>query len=215
MRGRQRQRPVELRRMRQGLRAAGLLRGCGRACVDTKTDVANCGACGAACKSGEACGERNVGNESSFLCMRLCLVAADCKVEGSFCENFPFSGAKPCTISCNPVTQTGCSADTKCAPTGTQGEPCTPRGNSCGPGYSCAAEHTASGIIHCCAKYCTNSCPTGTTCDGQRQLTNGTTSYGACFPSREGRRRRVTGTCRSTARRQTSARRRRARAPAA
>lgn len=29
--------------------------GCGSQCVDTQTDVANCGACGAACASGESC----------------------------------------------------------------------------------------------------------------------------------------------------------------
>jgi hypothetical protein len=154
-----------------------------------------------ACIPGYACREKKKEGVAVLICERMCLVDADCKGDGSLCTDQPKKGFKGCSISCNPVAQTGCGTGSKCVITvlpsqetytdcsplgGTkqQGATCTLGSNQCAPGLFCVGDQKPSGLVTFCAKYCTSTadCPQGTTCEAKQALKNSTTSYGACFP---------------------------------
>lgn len=151
-----------------------------------------------ACAEGTTC----VGIDGDYFCRQYCVNDADCPGgDGSKCylmlhtdADLFYAEARVCTLSCNPVTNTGCPADrsclirigrddvllTDCFPAGTltAGQPCDEQQSQfCQPGLFCNNNQ--------CAEYCRvdgNDCPAGEQCYAfsPPPVFDGVT-YGACF----------------------------------
>ena len=123
---------------------------CGKTCVNTATDRANCGACGKACAAGESC------------------KGGVCTCDGAICAGCCAGGA------CQAGTSNGqCGAGGTVCKTCPSGTSCVGGVCTCGAGGPCGAGQT------CCAGVCVttqtddtncggcgNSCPAGEACSG-------------------------------------------------
>lgn len=95
----------------------GGLTNCGGTCVDTKTDAANCGTCGAACPTNQVC----LSNGScATVCGSSCPCIAPASVEGpEYCT--------PPVFNCNQIP-TPCTTTSECP----QGQFCANLDSFCG-----------------------------------------------------------------------------------
>lgn len=138
---------------------------CSGSCVDTATDVSNCGACGKACVAGQVC--------SSGTCALACAGGAtkcdtacvDTKVDpnncgacGTKCGAGEVCSNGQCGLTCaSPLTKCGASADAGvtqafCANTQNDNDNCGACGTKC------------TGNKRCLAGACVDSCTTGADC---------------------------------------------------
>jgi len=157
---------------------------CGAKCVDQQSDLANCGACGTACKTGEVCslGKCAVScgggtTECSGLCKDTQSDINNCGMCGTKCAAGQVCSAGKCGTSCGSGT-TECSGvcrDTKtdrlncgaCGTTCKDGEVCSDAvcKTSCGGGLvDCTGvcRDTATDRLNCGA--CGKTCAAGEVC---------------------------------------------------
>ncbi len=121
---------------------------CGTACIDSATDPANCGACGAACKPGEVCGSGACAltcSGNSKQCGQSCFDTqvdpANCGGCGKKCDVGQVCNAGACGAQC-PDAQKLCVADggaVSCVTTTTDRANCGGCGVTCDTGKVCNA----------------------------------------------------------------------------
>ena len=107
---------------------------CAGACVDTKTDAANCGACGVKCSSTETCGGGNPGTPGVCGCTK-----TTCEAEGKNCGDIAdgCGGELDCGATCpNDETCGGGGEPNVCS--------CLPEGTPCERMSQCCDE------LFCC-----------------------------------------------------------------
>ncbi len=121
---------------------------CGKECIDTVSDPANCGACGTACKPGEVCGVSVCSltcGVGSTMCGASCLDtnvdAKNCGGCGQACSAGQICAAGKCAAQC-PVNQALCIGDggaISCINPATDTTNCGGCGNVCAAGKVCSA----------------------------------------------------------------------------
>jgi hypothetical protein len=141
----------------------------GTACVDTTTDPAHCGGCGAACPTGASCaGGTCECAANTTVCAGSCVDlqsdAVHCGDCGEACPAGTVCNAGTCAGSCGALTQCGAS----CVDTQTSGAHCGACDNPCPAGASC--------VDGACV------CPAGTmACNGTCiDVSSSSTNCGAC-----------------------------------
>jgi len=162
------------------------------------------------CAAGYSCGES--ANSSDPVCYKFCNDDTACTAPGGFCHAGPLQTAaaegftaKTCTLSCDPVKQTGCGTGQSCnlaidpartrlytdciaAGAGGYQAPCTEAAD-CQKGFSCLHVSVNGGAEQqMCLALCTVSpasgCATGQTCEAvppPNTLGSGTTQFGWCY----------------------------------
>jgi hypothetical protein len=147
---------------------------CGGVCVDTDVDPSNCGACGVACKPGEACGAGAcaiVCGGGTMQCGDACVDAMNdptsCGACGTQCAEGEVCSKGACALVCAGGT-TKCGA--KCADLADDPANCGACGKACAAGEVCSAG--ACGLV----------CGGGTTkCGGKcADLASDPTNCGGC-----------------------------------
>jgi hypothetical protein len=152
--------------------------------VDLATDAANCGACGVACPSGQACA--NGACAGPHACNQLCIMAPNAVVG--------FDAQCNCVIThclngygdCDHLLANGCETNlaSDAANCGLCGNVC-PHGESClhgacaGPqalGTACTSDH------QCASGFCASGVCCDTACGGACQACNLAGSLGTCTP---------------------------------
>ena len=171
---------------------------CGDACVDTQTSATNCGACGTACPTGQACtagrcalpcaAPRAVcGAGASMACVDTQSDSMNCGSCGTVCGTGQTCVAGMC--SC-PMGENACGGT--CVNTQTDLMNCGACGTACGTGQRCDMGRCAcpSGQTLCGGRcvdvssdaancgLCGNACPSGQLCSG------GTCAVSCDAPSR-------------------------------
>ncbi len=163
---------------------------CGKECIDTIADPANCGACATACKPGEVCGAGVCSltcGAGSTQCGSSCfdtnVDAKNCGACGNSCNSGEICAAGKCAAQC-PMAQTLCLGDggaVSCANTNTETKNCGGCGNVCDPGKVCGGgkcgDTCGAGEMLCKGPYCAavssdnancgscgNVCTAGQTC---------------------------------------------------
>jgi hypothetical protein len=114
---------------------------CGAVCVDLRTNVTSCGACGNACKQGEACVEgqcRVSCPGGQVACDSLCYATSNdprhCGDCATACKAGEVCGDARCSSTC-PAGQTNC--DGSCADIQTDAKHCGACGSACGANDEC------------------------------------------------------------------------------
>jgi hypothetical protein len=131
---------------------------CGGACTDTKTDLANCGACGNACGAGQSCtggvcaGAICTGTMCCSGCTDTRTDLANCGACGNAC-----GVGQSCTAGvCTGAICKGTLCGGACTDTGSDLANCGACGNACGAGQSCTAGVCAGPI--CALTMCQGAC---------------------------------------------------------
>jgi hypothetical protein len=125
-------------------------------CANTRTDQANCGACGNACPAGQVCsagqcstscqpnetlcGSDGGADAASPYCANTQTDQANCGGCGNACPAGQACSAGQCATTCQP-NETQCSPDggaSYCANTSTDGQNCGTCGNACPAGQVCS-----------------------------------------------------------------------------
>jgi hypothetical protein len=178
---------------------------CGGRCVDLRSDVRNCGRCGAICASNEVCTDGVCGiacpsgqSACGSVCVDLQSDPAHCGACGTRCPS-----GRPCEGGfCSPVCESGFTACRgMCVDTRVDTNHCGACGRACVAGLICVAGACVcpAGLTDCggtCADLsrnnfhcgaCGNACTGGLVCSGSRCVT-------ACSPIET----RCAGVCTNT-----------------
>ncbi len=156
---------------------------CSGACVDTQSDVSNCGTCGNACSSGESCnaGEcgvscTNGGSICGASCTDLDVDPANCGGCGTSCAAGQVCSKGACAVTCaTGYAVCGGSGDAgtseagaHCANKQTDNSNCGACGTVCAAGFACVSGS------------CTQACAPGTTaCTSNNTYLSGGQPYDA------------------------------------
>jgi hypothetical protein len=131
---------------------------CGTSCVDTDTDPANCGGCGAPCASGEVCSAGTCGVTclgGSTLCGTSCVDTdtdpANCGGCGAPCPSGQVCGGGTCSLVCTGGT-TLCGS--VCTNTSFDPANCGGCGRPCGASEACSGGACVPlGVLRSCRAY--------------------------------------------------------------
>jgi len=152
---------------------------CSGACVNLRSNAANCGACGHACAAGQVCqrgtcsGCPSGATACNGTCVNLLTSASNCGSCGNACPSGETCSSGACACP-NPSTVCG----TACVNLLTSASNCGSCGNACASGATCSAGacacpgaetvcdsacvDTTTSAANCGA--CDNACPSGDTC---------------------------------------------------
>jgi hypothetical protein len=146
---------------KSGKCVAGLLKRCGDTCVDTATDIANCGDCGQACGGAKVCVQGKCAEAcppGSTLCTDKCVNTdvdrTDCGMCGKACGGTDVCAKGKCVASCEAEGWLTCSGVTSTLDAGAAMNCVDPTRdqNNCGScGHACQAAESCSNGLCCVA----------------------------------------------------------------
>jgi len=128
---------------------------CGGACTDTQVDLGNCGGCGIACDSGQAC--------TAGACVPICAGGGVCKPDG-YCGTACPAGSALCGAAASST------ATATCIDLETDPRNCGACGNACAAGQGCNQGS--------CAASCFQGNSVGSNCGGDCSGCPGTVACG-------------------------------------